>query len=91
MIRATVTELADRLDEAVEVQERLLALVGETFHVEMPPTALVEAPTVRAFAEVFKHHVDHPGRLERLAERLLQNGHSATASQRDGHRAGASW
>jgi hypothetical protein len=73
--------------------ERLLLLVEETFHVAMPLAALQEAPTVRAFAELLKHQVDHPGRLERLAERLLNNavGHSATASKRTGHRTGASW
>ena len=71
--------------------ERLLSMIEEAFHVEMPSTALRAAPTVRAFAEALKHQVDHPGRLERMAERLLQDGHSATLSQRGGHRAGASW
>jgi acyl carrier protein len=71
--------------------ERLLSMIEDAFHVEMPLTGLQEAPTVRAFAEALKRHVDHPGRLERLAERLLHDGHSATASQRGGHRAGASW
>lgn len=70
--------------------ERLLSMIEEAFHVEMPRSSLDEAPTVRAFAEALKHQVDHPGRLERLAERLLRDGHSAT-SQRGGHRAGASW
>lgn len=71
--------------------ERLLSMIEEAFHVEMPLTAVQDAPTVGAFAEALKHQVDHPGRLERLAERLLQDGHSATARQRGGHRAGASW
>ena len=71
--------------------ERLLSMVEEAFHVEMPLTALQEAPTVRAFAEALKHQVDHPGRLERLAERLLHDGHSARAARRGGLRAGASW
>lgn len=70
---------------------RLLSMIEDTFHVEMPLAVLQEAPTVRAFAEAMKHQVDHPGRLERLAERLLRDGHSATASQRGGQGAGASW
>jgi hypothetical protein len=75
--------------------ERLLSLVENAFHVEMPLTALRAAPTVRAFAEALKHQVDHPGRLERLAERLLaqrlRQSHSAMATLHSGHRAGASW
>jgi phosphopantetheine binding protein len=71
--------------------ERLLSMIEDAFHVEMPLAVLQEAPTVKAFAEAMKHQVDHPGRLERLAERLLQDGHSATASQRGGQGAGASW
>jgi hypothetical protein len=71
--------------------ERLLSMIEDAFHVEMRLAVLQEAPTVRAFAEAMKHQVDHPGRLERLAERLLQDGHSATATQRGGQGAGASW
>ena len=71
--------------------ERLLSMIEDAFHVEIPLRVLEHAPTVRAFAEAMKHQVDHPGRLERLAERLLQDGQSATASQRGGQRAGASW
>jgi hypothetical protein len=71
--------------------ERLLSMIEESFPVEIPLIALQDAPTVRAFAEALKHQVDHPGRLERLAERLLHDGHSATATERDGHRTGASW
>ena len=70
---------------------RLLSMIEDAFHVEMPLTVLEHAPTVRAFAEAMKHQVDHPGRLERLAERLLHDGHSATANQRGGQGAGASW
>jgi hypothetical protein len=71
--------------------KRLLSMVEEVFHVEMPLTALRNSPTVRAFAEALKHQVDHPGRLERMAERLLHDGHSAGATPRGGHRSGASW
>jgi hypothetical protein len=73
-----------------EDAKRLISLVGDTFHVEVPLAALREAPTVRAFAEALKHHVDHPGRLERLAERLLPDVRCASATQRVGDRAGAS-
>jgi hypothetical protein len=76
--------------------ERLLSMIEVAFHVEMPLTLLQGAPTVGAFAEALKHQVDHPGRLERMAERLLaqrclESGDSTTATQRGGHRAGASW
>ena len=71
--------------------ERLLSAVEDTFHVAMPLAALREAPTVAAFAEVLKHQVDHPGRLERLAERLLHDAHRAPATERGGQRSGASW
>jgi acyl carrier protein len=76
--------------------QRLLSMIEDAFHVEMPLTALHDAPTVRAFAKALKHQVDHPGRLERLAERLLdqrclESGHSVTATSRGAHRAGATW
>jgi hypothetical protein len=35
--------------------------------------------------------VDHPGRLERLAERLLRDAHRAPAAERGGQPSGASW
>jgi hypothetical protein len=70
---------------------RLLSHVEETFHVEVPPATLRSAPTVVAFAELLKQHVDHPGRLERLAERLLHEAQPAPASGRDNEGAGASW
>jgi hypothetical protein len=50
---------------------RLLTHVKEAFHFSPGADTLREAPTVRAFADALKHQVDHPGRLERLAERLL--------------------
>jgi hypothetical protein len=76
-----------RLDEV----ERLLTRVEGALHVAMPPDALRAAPTVAAFADALKHQVDHPGRLERLAERLLPRTHPEPAPQRNGHNAGASW
>ena len=90
------TNVSDRLTDLFEAgaddvaAERLLSRVEETFHVEIPLAALREAPTVAAFAGVLKHQVDHPGRLERLAERLLHEAHYAPAAERGGH-SGASW
>ena len=71
--------------------ERLLSRVEDTFHVEMSLANLREAPTASAFAGVLKHQVDHPGRLERLAERLLHDAHPIPAPERDGHATGAAW
>jgi hypothetical protein len=50
---------------------RLFTRVKQTFHLNPRADTLRAAPTVRAFADALKHQVDHPGRLERLAERLL--------------------
>ena len=36
---------------------RLLSMIEDAFHVEVPLAALQEAPTVRAFAEAMKHQV----------------------------------
>jgi Phosphopantetheine attachment site len=70
---------------------RLLSRVEDAFHVEMPLASLRSAPTVAAFAELLKQQVDHPGRLERLAERLLHEAHPARAARRESEGAGASW
>lgn len=70
---------------------RLLTRVRRTFHVNPGAHTLRAAPTVRAFAEALKQQVDHPGRLERLAERLLQEDHPAPRSARNGQSAGAAW
>jgi acyl carrier protein len=70
---------------------RLLSHLEDTFHVEMPLASLRSAPTVAAFAELLKQQVDHPGRLERLAERLLRDARPAPASRRASEGAGASW
>jgi hypothetical protein len=70
---------------------RLLSCIERTFGVSMPLTSLRQAPTVAGFAEVLKHQVDHPGRLERLAERLLHDAHRSPAAERGGQGAGASW
>lgn len=53
--------------------EKLLSLIEQRFGVRVDPRELSEARDVTAFAEALKHQVDHPGRLERVAERLLQS------------------
>ena len=69
---------------------RLLTHVRRAFHVSAHADTLRRAPTVKAFADALKRQVDHPGRLERLAERLLaEQGHAPAA--RKGQGAGASW
>jgi hypothetical protein len=70
---------------------RLLTLVKRAFNVSPRVDTLRTAPTVRAFAEALKHQVDHPGRLERLAERLLLDSRRAPVAAQKGQRAGASW
>ena len=70
---------------------RLLTLVKHAFHLNIRADTLREAPTVRAFAGALRHQVDHPGRLERLAERLLLDARQPSARTRQGHGAGATW
>ena len=70
---------------------RLLQRVKWAFHLSPRPDTLRAAPTARAFADALKHQVDHPGRLERLAERLLVENHHTTSGARKGQGAGASW
>jgi hypothetical protein len=53
--------------------EQLLSLIEQRFGVRVEPQKLREARDAAAFAEALKHQVDHPGRLERVAERLLQS------------------
>ena len=51
--------------------DRLAALIKDALHVQVQADILRGAPDAVALAEALKHLVDHPGRLERLAERLL--------------------
>jgi hypothetical protein len=53
--------------------EQLLSLIEERLGVRVEPQQLSQAPDASAFATALKGQVDHPGRLERLAERLLQS------------------
>jgi hypothetical protein len=51
--------------------EKLLALIEERFGVRVPPERLRESSDAFSFAAALKGQVDHPGRLERVAEHLL--------------------
>ena len=94
---ALATTASDRLTDFFKAggsdvaATRLLSQIEDTFHVQMSPALLRSAPTVGAFAELLKEQVDHPGRLERLAERLLRDARPAPASRRASEGAGASW
>jgi hypothetical protein len=70
---------------------RLLTLIKGAFNLSIPADTLRKAPTVRAFAGALRAQVDHPGRLERLAERLLLEASQPSAHPRQGHGAGATW
>ena len=50
----------------------LLAVLEQRFGVRVEREQLIHATDVAAFAAALKHQVDHPGRLERVAERLLR-------------------
>ena len=69
---------------------RLLVLVKAAFNLNIRADTLRAAPTVHAFADALRNQVDHPGRLERLAERLLDT-REASAQTRQDHGAGATW
>jgi hypothetical protein len=53
-------------------RSELLALIEDRFGVRVDREQLIRATDVTAFATALKHQVDHPGRLERVAERLLR-------------------
>jgi len=60
--------------------ERLLAFIEQGLGVRVDPRDLAAARDVASFAAALKGQVDHPGRLERLAERLL---HGEAADRRE--------
>lgn len=76
--------------------EQLLGLIEQRLHLRVESEVLSESRTVNAFADALKHQVDHPGGLERLAERLLaqrllpRDQRPLTAGAA-GQRTGASW
>jgi hypothetical protein len=50
----------------------LQLLLEERFGVRVEREQLIQAADAAALAAALKHQVDHPGRLERVAERLLR-------------------
>jgi hypothetical protein len=52
--------------------QQLLAVLEQRFGVRVEVDQLNRAADVTAFVMALKHQVDHPGRLERVAERLLK-------------------
>jgi hypothetical protein len=56
-----------------EQAEQLLVLLEERLGVAVPMETLTETRTLGAFSSAIKRQVDHPRRLERMAERLLES------------------
>ena len=52
--------------------QQLLSLLEQRFGVRVEVDELNRAADVTTFVMALKHQVDHPGRLERVAERLLK-------------------
>ena len=52
--------------------QQLLSLLEQRFGVRVEADQLSRAGDVAAFVTALKDQVDHPGRLERVAERLLR-------------------
>jgi len=52
--------------------QQLLSLLEQRFGVRVEAEQLNSAADVATFVSAVKHQVDHPGRLERVAERLLK-------------------
>ena len=53
--------------------QQLLSLLEQRFGVRVEEHQLNSASDVTAFVTALKDQVDHPGRLERVAERLLRS------------------
>jgi len=53
--------------------QQLLSLLEQRFGVRVEPDELNRAADATTFVLTLKHQVDHPGRLERVAERLLKS------------------
>jgi hypothetical protein len=52
--------------------KQLLSLLEQRFGVRVEADELNRATDATTFVMALKHQVDHPGRLERVAERLLK-------------------
>jgi hypothetical protein len=53
--------------------QQLLSLLEKRFGVRVEPDELSRAADVATFVTAVKHQVDHPGRLERVAEKLRKD------------------
>lgn len=53
--------------------QQLLSLLERTFGVRVEADELERAADPGSFVTTLKHRVDHPGRLERVAERVLKS------------------
>ena len=53
--------------------QQLLSLLEERFRIHVDVEQLIHAGDVTTFVTTLKDQVDHPGRLERVAERLLRS------------------
>jgi hypothetical protein len=53
--------------------QKLATLIEQRFGVRVEPEQVKAAASAAELAAALKHQVDHPGRLERVAERLLQS------------------
>ena len=54
-------------------EPELLSLLEKRFHLHVEPEQIEKAGDVTTFVSSLKNQVDHPGRLERVAERLLRS------------------
>lgn len=52
--------------------QQLVSFLEHRFGLRVEPDRVSEAGDLTAFVTALKHQVDHPGRLERVAERLLR-------------------
>lgn len=80
-----------RWQRELEGPDQLLSRVERDLKLQLSPELVRTAADASALARAIKEQVDHPGGLERLAERLLrsqQRPPNAVAVQK---RAGASW
>lgn len=53
--------------------DKLLSLLEKRFRLRVDPEEIEKAGDVMTFVSALKNQVDHPGRLERVAERLLRS------------------
>jgi hypothetical protein len=74
----TMTRITTPLEQFVASywgsdRDKLLLLLENRFRVHVDPEEIEKAADVTTFVNSLKNQVDHPGRLERVAERLLRS------------------